>query len=155
MGQIKDKAGNVFRWENIKDDKYKYIVMIDYFVKVNIQTQNINNKFYSLLGGQLLIKHGYKWDGASGPTIDTHNTMRASCVHDVLYQMIRCRELNPDKKDTADRELQRIMKEDWKAKTIFGKGWNAIRSGYFYYAVKLFGGSSCIPGSQVSNKQRY
>ena len=39
-------------------------------------------------GSYLLIKDGYAWDGASGPTIDTKNTQTASLVHDGLWQLI-------------------------------------------------------------------
>ena len=39
--------------------------------------------------GCLQIAAGYAWDGASGPTIDTRNSMIASLVHDALYQLIR------------------------------------------------------------------
>jgi hypothetical protein len=31
---------------------------------------------------------GYAWDGASGPTYDSKSSMRASLVHDALYQLM-------------------------------------------------------------------
>ena len=35
------------------------------------------------------VQKDYAWDGPSGPTIDTRNSLRASLVHDVLYQAMR------------------------------------------------------------------
>ena len=37
----------------------------------------------------MIVEKDYAWDGPSGPTIDTSNSMRASLVHDVLYQAMR------------------------------------------------------------------
>jgi hypothetical protein len=39
--------------------------------------------------GTLVISPGYAWDGASGPTYDSKSSMRASLVHDALYQLMR------------------------------------------------------------------
>ena len=39
--------------------------------------------------GMLYVYPEYAWDGPSGPTIDTHAFILASCAHDVLYQMLR------------------------------------------------------------------
>ncbi|MEQ9318387.1 MAG: DUF1353 domain-containing protein [Polyangiaceae bacterium] len=39
--------------------------------------------------GALTVEDKYAWDGASGPVPDTPDVMRASLVHDALYQMIR------------------------------------------------------------------
>ena len=44
----------------------------------------------------LSISPGYAWDGASGPTFDTGNSMAASLVHDAGYQLIRNRVLPAD-----------------------------------------------------------
>ena len=37
----------------------------------------------------LYISKGYSWDGPSGPAIDTPDWIKASLVHDALYQLIR------------------------------------------------------------------
>lgn len=39
--------------------------------------------------GRLLIKAGFAWDGSSGPTRDTKNTIPGSLIHDALYMLIR------------------------------------------------------------------
>ena len=49
---------------------------------------------YAMLGKKALYVYpGYRWDGASGPTIDSEDSMQASLFHDVVYQMLRERKL--------------------------------------------------------------
>lgn len=88
-------------------------------------------EYLTLNAGMLTIKAGYMWDGPSGPTVDTENFMRASCVHDALYQLIRegVLPLKPHRK-RADKLLLKICKED---------GMGLIRRHYVYQAVRWFG----------------
>ena len=70
--------------------------------------------------GTLLVTKRYVWDGASGPTWDTTSTMRASLVHDALYQLMREQNLDATaSRLPADRLLRNIMIEDgaweWRA----------------------------------------
>ena len=80
--------------------------------------------------GTLLIDADYAWDGASGPTRDTKNSMRASLVHDVLYQAIREKILPASYRPMADAEFWFITNQDgmrwWRA-----MGW--------FFAVRRFG----------------
>ncbi len=47
-----------------------------------------HSEYISILdGGILKITKGYAWNGASGPTVDTKSSMRASLVHDALFQL--------------------------------------------------------------------
>ena len=39
--------------------------------------------------GWLYLKPGYRWDGASGPTIDTPSARRGALFHDAFYTLIR------------------------------------------------------------------
>lgn len=87
----------------------------------------VNNWVYLNEDGLVTINDGYAWDGASG-AIDTKSIMRASLVHDALYQMIR--EGLPIVRKEADKELYRICRES-------GMWW--IRAQYIYWAVRLFG----------------
>lgn len=80
--------------------------------------------------GSLYIADGYAWDGASGPALDTKNIMRASLVHDALYQLIREGALPTSYRKAADQELYRICRED-------GMWW--IRTQWVYWTVRLFG----------------
>jgi len=144
--KLTDKYGKIFKYEDFSTDKYKYRVTKKYDVKLQFKpnTEVVCDFYCFYLDGILVINKGYQWDGASGPTIDTQNTIIASCIHDVLYQMIRCKQLPLSFKKQADKELKFWMIENSEKKNL----WNKIRAYYFYFAVKLFAGSSCIPGSQ-------
>lgn len=48
------------------------------------------NEYFALLRtGDLIIRKGYAWDGASGPTFDTKSSMRPSLIHDCFCQMMQ------------------------------------------------------------------
>ena len=91
-----------------------------------------DNEFLALNGStmQLLVRAGYAWDGASGPTLDTDDTMLASLVHDALYQLIRLGVLPTSARKPADKILYRIGR---------AKGMHWIRVGAWYVALRLFG----------------
>ena len=86
--------------------------------------------------GLFIVYSGYAWDGASGPTFDTKDSMRGSLVHDALYQLMREDFLGIEHRDAADRLLQRLCIEDGMAK------W---RAGYWYWAVKHFSKKYAMP----------
>jgi hypothetical protein len=75
---------------------YKYQLAEDYSVLTPIYPDNtIEHEFFTLTtDGLLLIRRGYAWDGASGPTFDTKSSMRPSLVHDCFCQMMRDRTLD-------------------------------------------------------------
>ncbi len=61
------------------------------------------------MSGHLLIADGYAWDGPSGPVVDTKENMRASLVHDALYQLMCQRHLSAKThKDAADKLFKKI-----------------------------------------------
>jgi hypothetical protein len=62
--------------------------------------------------GRLTIRVGYGWDGPSGPVIDRPTNMRASLVHDALYQLIRQGLLPHDTWPEADKEFAKLLEED-------------------------------------------
>lgn len=120
--------------------KYKYTLHETYQYETGIKGVCFTNKFIDLnLDGRLIIAKGFAWDGPSGPTIDTRNFMRASLVHDALYQILR---ESPDMehrkrfRKKADNVLRTICNDE----DMF---W--FRSTYVYYAVRLFGGSRAKP----------
>lgn len=80
--------------------------------------------------GTIAIRKGYSWNGASGPAVDTDDLMRASLVHDALYQMIEEGVIPLKCRKQADVTLRKICKED-------GMGW--FRRWYVYLAVRTFG----------------
>ena len=91
---------------------------------IKIETENGAGKCVAIH-----FETGYQWDGPSGPTIDTCNAMRASLVHDGLYQAIREGWLEQRARKRADREFHRILKKDGM---IFWRRW------LWYWGVRLF-----------------
>ena len=123
MKRIKYKSG------------YKYQLHADYTVKVSIKPPNRVVRPYITLSTNrtLLTRRGYAWDGPSGPTFDTKNFMRASLVHDALYQLMRQKVISRRWRLEADKELKRICLED---------GMSNIRAGYVYRSVRRWAGSA-------------
>ena len=60
----------------------------------------------------MTLSAGYAWDGASGIAINTENSVRASCGHDALYQLIRLGLLPRTKRLQADSDLRKWLIED-------------------------------------------
>lgn len=119
---------------------YKYQLVDDYtFSLIELQPEQeelwlkprILTDYVNIYKGTMTIYHGYAWDGPSGPTIDTHNFMRGSLVHDALYQLIREKQLEEDVyRIHADEILKRICLAD---------GMSSFRAWLVYYGVR-FGG---------------
>jgi hypothetical protein len=86
--------------------------------------------------GVLTIAAGYSWDGPSGPTFDTENFMRASLVHDALYQLMRSGRLPMDRRPVADALLRDLARED---------GMSRLRSWWVWRSVRLFGRKNALP----------
>lgn len=65
--------------------------------------------------GMLYVSEGYGWDGASG-IIDRKTNLRASMVHDALYELMRKKLLDHKDWRLADKEFARCLKQDgaWK-----------------------------------------
>lgn len=87
-------------------------------------------RYIQYVEGHLVIYAGYAWDGCSGPTVDTKSNMRASLVHDCLYQCIREGFLPSTYREEADLWFDRIAKED---------GMGRIRRWYYLKALRTFG----------------
>ena len=123
---------------------YKYQLAEEHVLTVRILPgEDIQTPFIDLsTAGELVIKRGYAWDGASGPAPDTKKLMRGSLVHDALYQLMR---REPNKlprdqwRDQADLELRRVCRDD---------GMNRVWAWVVYQAVRRFGESAAEPASR-------
>lgn len=81
----------------------------------------------------LRIAATYAWGGDSGAR-DTRKSMRASLVHDALYQLFRIGALRPTQKHLADKVYRDILRENktwpprvwWRAQALRLFGANAI-----------------------------
>jgi len=86
--------------------------------------------------GEMLLKPNYRWDGASGLTIDTVSCRRAALAHDACYTMLRQRRLGPSghpERELADQWLRDLLLED---------GMWRFRAAYWHWAVRRFGASA-------------
>ena len=82
----------------------------------------------------LTVKMGYAWNGPSGPVMNTSSFMRASLVHDALYDLIREGKFTAHGAEywrlRADRVLFRLGIED---------GMWRVRAWWTYLGVRAFG----------------
>jgi len=119
---------------------YKYQTSRHYHIMTAIKGYSIHLPFITLEeSGLLTISAGYAWNGASGPTWDTLNSMIGSLVHDVLYQLIRLNLISEDYKEYADQLLHDLCTED---------GMYSWRADYWRWAVLNFGEGSCKPSAE-------
>lgn len=114
---------------------YKYQTTRDYTLFTGITPPKSLVFKWAILSdnGFLTIIHDYAWNGASGPTFDTKDSMRGSLVHDVFTQMIRLGYLDPSWWPKINDLLHDILVEDgmWHFRA---EGWEE--------AVSHFGSSS-------------
>lgn len=90
--------------------------------------------------GTLTIRAGYAWDGASGPTYDSVSSMRASLVHDALYQLMRERFLDHAvHRRMADAIFYRLCRED---------GMWGPRAWLWHMAVRTFADPAADPANE-------
>jgi hypothetical protein len=81
--------------------------------------------------GHFTVAPGYTWDGASGPTLDTVNTVCASLGHDVLYELMGAGLLSvAEFKEPADF---------WFYRRLLTDGVASFRAWAWYKAVQVCG----------------
>ena len=97
--------------------------------------------YYRLTPSEVIIYKNYSWDGPSGPTIDSESSLRASLIHDVLYQISRkyydriSDEVFKAFRKAADDEFRVILKDD---------GMPKLRRWIWWGSVRLFGKNAAI-----------
>ncbi len=118
---------------------YKYQLAYDYQFNVSIKPKwNIERYFIDLAtDGNLTIRHGYSWDGPSGPVVDTDKNLRGSVVHDALYQLMRMDVLDLKiHRKAADLEFRNICRAD---------GVSSFRAFIWYRGLRRFGKFAADP----------
>ncbi len=118
---------------------YKYQLAEDYEMNIAIRPiADIVTRFIELnTAGKLTVKNGYAWDGPSGPVVDTDENLRASVVHDALYQLMRNRLLSDRvHRKTADELFRDICKAD---------GVSSFTANVYYKALRRFGKPAASP----------
>jgi len=127
---------------------YKYVLAKDFSIQTDIKGFDIKTKYIILNPDGLLTSlHDYAWDGASGPAVDTITILKASLVHDILYQLIRMGLLPIYFKAYADKFLQDIYIKDCKYRkpNKLQLWFSNLRSKWIYFGVDKFGKSSVRP----------
>jgi hypothetical protein len=112
--------------------RYRYQLREEHVDEVRVTPDRGLSTEYLTLGtdGLLTIRQGYAWDGPSGPAPDWSCLMRGSLVHDALYQLMRDTDLDPDVwRDVADRDLQRMSREDGAWRIVAWIVYHALRWG--------------------------
>lgn len=113
-----------------------------------------DDPFFSVRGSHLTVHPGYRWDGCSGPTVDTEGNMAPGLAHDCLYQSSRLRYIPYDRRKDADEDFRELLEsEGWGAHSnrktrvgrFFGRTWGRTRKGYYYGAVRVAGRGSAKP----------
>ena len=119
---------------------FKYTLQRTVTVDLRVKfTKAVVVEYFQLtVDGMLTINEGYTWDGTSGPVVDTKRNLRASLVHDALYQMIREGCITPayEVQLLADRIFRAICKIDGV--------WKIVRPIY-YVGLRLGGKRSARP----------
>ena len=124
--------------------EYKYQLANLYQIEIPIlPAETIETDFIKLgVDGELTVKKGYAWDGPSGPVIDTQENLRASLIHDALYQLMRREHLKArTHRKTADKVFRDICKED---------GVSSFRANIYYTALRKYG----KPAASPENKKK-
>lgn len=117
--------------------RYKYQLMEDFIYVTKIRGFEANLELIKLdREGNLTILKYYAWDGASGPTLDSPSAMRASLVHDALYQLMRLNLITQDQLIPIDKLFHKILLKD---------GMGSLRAWYWYLGLRLANGKAAKP----------
>lgn len=114
---------------------YLYQITRDYRVQTDIiPDREYYTPFFNFYhDGELFVMAGYAYDGPSGITLDTADSMRAALIHDCGYQCIREYGMPRSFRKQWDQEFLKVLLED---------GMEFIRARTWYRAVRMFGKSS-------------
>lgn len=130
------------KYKNIT--QYKYELASKEIISTPITGYKVDFKLFTLqTNGLLTIHEIYKWDGPSGPMMDTPSAMISSLPHDVFYSMIRLELIPLALRDKIDEFFKDRMITCYKGKYPW---FNKFRANYAYYFLLKFGFKSCIPG---------
>ena len=119
---------------------YKYQLAENAGVKLPFPAPPIDteHEFITITpSGQLIAEQGYAWDGASGPTIDTKSSMRASLFHDVLCQLMR--------EGLLDREIFSPLADALFRDICIEDGMFVWRANSWHYFLRKFGKAATMP----------
>ena len=97
----------------------------------------------------MALREDYWWDGASGPTLDTANTLLASLFHDAAYSAIRMGWVR-----TGDEEGARKEADDHFRRLLARAGVSGWRCWLWYQGVRLGGESAARVNTEDELSER-
>lgn len=123
---------------------YKYTLDEGYLYHLSFDTKTtvVFGKI-ELDGDILKLRAGFGWDGASGPAIDTEDILRASAIHDALWELMKQGLLDQRYKKAIDSEFASILEED---------GMPLFRRWYLLKAVSSYSSVSSLNERELSQK---
>lgn len=120
---------------------YKYQLVEEYVhtLPLGLVHAGFQSEFIRILQCQLRVSPGYAWDGPSGPVRDAPCRMRASLVHDALYQALRLGAYPhlEEARQRADAEFRDICIEDGDLKPLAWAWYHGLRLGGTRAATRL------------------
>lgn len=121
---------------------YKYQIREEmrFALPSEFQGVDITTDWITLRDCILTIRRGYAYNGASGPTVDTKNSMRATAFHDAMYQLMCEEMLIREFKPLVDELFRELLRQD---------GMSAFRSAAWHRAVKKMGASASIQNKDI------
>ena len=93
---------------------YKYQVVEDCYFDLPVHFNTLAQDEFdwvTLVDNRIFFRAGYAWDGPSGPTYDTPDTLVPSLVHDGLYQLMREGVLPREERADADYVFYQLLIE--------------------------------------------
>ncbi len=132
----------IIRFREVK--KYKFQLMESCSFNIDLHPEKdifIPSKpgrafIYLSSGGRLTVFSGYAWNVPGGALVGAASFMRASLVHNALYQLMRRRAISDEYRLYADRLLRKMCRED---------GLGRIGAWLVYCAVRWFGEPAALP----------
>mgnify|MGYP003624625046 FL=1 len=90
---------------------YKYQLVDDLTLQTTLRPDKDITTYYIDLtaSGLLTVRRGYAYDGPSGPTYDSENSMVPSLFHDAIYQLMRLGLLSRMWRPKADYEFESML----------------------------------------------
>lgn len=122
---------------------FKFQIIEDFIISIeglNLD-RDIKHEFMEFYtDGTLILKRGFAWDGPSGMTIQTKNSMIPSAVHDALYRLIRYGYLPLTFKPISDKIFYKLL---------LRYGMHPWRAYVWFLSVRLFGMEACITPARI------
>ena len=93
---------------------FKYQIAEELILQTSFRPEsNIYSDFCCLtMTGELLLRRGFAWDGASGPVVDRKSNMIAGAGHDGLYRLMRKGLLDHNLWPEADAMFAKWLKDN-------------------------------------------